>query len=155
MLFSGVATTCSRRENLVNRKELFPSLVKRALTQAMQRCVCGIVRLLLIQDMLNSAELTTHIKQPSGKDECIIISRSANEKCFVDGVEQVVDARKRVGLLLQLNKSPPSNSVIVMDNAPCHLTKTEKVSRTRTSKQKRGSAVCDTKMQRDGERQLL
>lgn len=86
--------------------------------------------------------LATGFKQPGGKSERLIITHCGNEKGFIDGAELVFLAGKRPWDYQQAMNGPdyemwfrdtllpklPPNSVIVMDNASCHL-KTEMVPR--------------------------
>lgn len=49
ILFSVVATICIRQERFVKMGELFTTVVKRALTQAKQKYLCGNIPLVLVR----------------------------------------------------------------------------------------------------------
>ena len=92
--------------------------------------------------------LTTGLQQPSGKGERLIVLHAGNEEGFVKGAELVFRAKKGTGdyheemdgprfekwFTEQLLTNIKLNSVIVIDNAPYHTVKLEKIPTTKTRK---------------------
>ncbi|XP_037518373.1 uncharacterized protein LOC119395162 [Rhipicephalus sanguineus] len=91
--------------------------------------------------------LTTGLKQPSGKGQRLIVTHIGSEDGFVDGCLNVFRGQKTGDYHEEMNGSRfegwfndvlqklPAGSVIILDNAPCHSRREEKLPRTAWKKE--------------------